>query len=186
MRKGLTGLVLLILIGLIVFYVTEKPDGEPEPVREDAQETAAPSAPGVKIGSAAPDFTLKTVIGDTVTLSSLKGKKVLLNFWATWCPPCQEEMPALENIYKKYKGEGIEIIAVNATVGKETEEKVKQFIDVHQLTFPVPLDTDGEVVQMYGIYGMPTSYFIDENGVVRSFYFGMMTEEMIIRELKKL
>src|SRR5690606_10049760 len=91
----------------------------------------------------AADFELTTLDGDQVRLSDLKGKKVMVNFWATWCPPCIEEMPDLQNFYEKHKDNNIEILAVNLTSEDDGVEAVRSFVTDFRLTFPVPLDVDG-------------------------------------------
>ena len=109
----------------------------------------------------APDFRLKDENGKVIRLSDFRGQVVVLNFWATWCPPCREEMPSMERAHQKIKGEKIAIIAVN--VG-EDEDTVFGFTGQHPLTFPLPLDTDGSVVDQYPVVGLPTTFIIDPSG----------------------
>jgi DsbE subfamily thiol:disulfide oxidoreductase len=109
------------------------------------------------------DFTLPLLNGETITLSSLKGKVVVLNFWATWCPPCREEMPSMETLYKRYKDMGLEMLAVNL---RENNNTVRQFIQRHGYTFPVPLDQHGRVGSVYGVEAIPTTYIIDREGKI--------------------
>ena len=141
---------------------------------------------GLQVGKKAPDFTLKTYNGKTVKLSDLKGKRVLLNFWASWCGPCEEEMPVMQKVYEELKEDQVEFVAVNMTIGKETIESATQFVKQFGLTFPVPLDIEGEVMKLYEVYGLPTSYFIDSDGVIRAKYFGPMEEKFMKEELTKL
>lgn len=140
----------------------------------------------LQVGKKAPDFTLKTYDGKTVKLSDLKGKRVLLNFWASWCGPCEEEMPVMQKVYEELKEDQVEFVAVNMTIGKETIESATQFVKQFGLTFPVPLDIEGEVMKLYEVYGLPTSYFIDSDGVIRAKYFGPMEEKFMKEELTKL
>ncbi|MHB1392180.1 MAG: TlpA disulfide reductase family protein [Clostridia bacterium] len=107
------------------------------------------------------DFTLEDLNGNKVTLSQLKGKKVFLNFWATWCPPCKAEMPHIEKLYQETKDSDLVILAVNVGEDKKT---VQDFIAKNKYNFPVLLDVKGEVSQLYQVSGIPTSYFIDTNG----------------------
>lgn len=141
---------------------------------------------GLQVGKKAPDFTLETYNGKTVKLSDLKGKRVLLNFWASWCGPCEEEMPVMQKVYEELKEDQVEFVAVNMTIGKETIESATQFVKQFGLTFPVPLDIEGEVMKLYEVYGLPTSYFIDSDGVIRAKYFGPMEEKFMKEELTKL
>ena len=110
---------------------------------------------------AAPDFTLPSVTGEKITLSSLKGKIVLLNFWATWCPPCRIEMPSMQRLYDELKDEGFELIAVNL---QEPEETVKRFLLENGYDFPVLLDTRGGVGALYGVRSIPQTFLIDAEG----------------------
>jgi thiol-disulfide isomerase/thioredoxin len=107
------------------------------------------------------DFTLEDLNGNKVTLSQLKGKKVYLNFWATWCPPCKAEMPDIEKLYQETKDSDLVILAVNVNEDKKT---VQDFIAKNKYNFPILLDVKGEVSQLYQVSGIPTSYFIDTKG----------------------
>ncbi|MED3642807.1 TlpA disulfide reductase family protein [Caldifermentibacillus hisashii] len=194
MKKFFIGvlLALVILAGIELFI---HKDGKEHVVKKDeqlvngqsqAQAVYGDAASGLKVGTKAPNFTLQTLSGETISLSELAGKKVILNFWATWCPPCREEMPAMERVYEQYSDSNVEIIAVNSTVGKETKEKAEEFVKELGLTFPIPLDIEGEVIKLYQIYGLPTSYFIDTNGIIHSIYFGPMHEAYMKEELTKM
>jgi peroxiredoxin len=112
---------------------------------------------------AAPDFALKGEDGKTYRLADYRGKVVVLNFWATWCPPCRYEMPSMERAYRKVKGEEIAILAVN--VG-EDEATVFAFTGQYPVSFPLPLDMDGSVVAKYPVIGLPTTFIIDPRGQV--------------------
>ena len=120
---------------------------------------------GVSIGNLAPDFELKTLTGENITLSSLRGKPVLLNFWATWCPPCKAEMPFLQQINDTWKPKGLVILEVD--VG-EKKGQVETFMTGLNLSMQVALDTDMKVTsKSYLIGAIPTTFFIDKNGVIR-------------------
>ncbi|WP_139905776.1 TlpA disulfide reductase family protein [Clostridium thermarum] len=124
----------------------------------------------------APDFTLTDTQGNKVTLSDLKGKKVYLNFWATWCPPCRKEMPDIEKLYQETKDSDLVILAVNLGEDKDT---VTAFADKNNYNFRILLDSAETVAIDYQIRSIPTSYFIDEEGYVRAGKIGLMTlEEM--------
>lgn len=112
----------------------------------------------------APDFTLSGPDGKPVTLSSLRGKVVLLNFWATWCPPCREEMPSMETLYQAFKGRSDFVML--AVSSQETKATVDQFLKKTPYNFPILLDTRGEVSSMYSVSAIPTTYLIDARGIV--------------------
>ncbi|WP_121612165.1 peroxiredoxin family protein [Mesobacillus foraminis] len=141
---------------------------------------------GLEVKNRAPDFTLQTLNGDEVKLSDYRGKKVLLNFWATWCPPCKAEMPYMQEMYDKYKKEGFEILAVNSTVTEKSEKDVSEFVKKYELSFLIPMDEKNRVSSDYEILAYPTSFFIDANGVIRSKSVGGMTKEFLEKEIKKL
>jgi len=109
------------------------------------------------------DFTLPLLNGEDASLSSYKGKVVILNFWATWCPPCRAEMPSMETLYQRFKNQGLEILAVDLG---ESPRTVRQFIQTHRYTFPVMLDTNSRIGSLYGIQSIPTSLIIDREGKI--------------------
>lgn len=112
---------------------------------------------------ALPDFTVKGLSGKTFSSSSLKGTVTLLNFWATWCPPCRKEMPSIENLYKKMEGYDFRIVAVSAS---EKKSDVKKFIDAQKYTFPIYLDEKNSISSTLASQGIPTTYILDKNGLV--------------------
>jgi len=121
---------------------------------------------------AAPDFSLQALDGRTVRLSDYRGQVVLLNIWATWCPPCRDEMPDLEAYYRQHQEDGFVVLAVNSQEGAET---VATFLEDYDFTFPVLLDPDGVVVRDYGALGLPTSFFIDREGMLRGVWVGKLS-----------
>ncbi|PEE33305.1 thiol:disulfide interchange protein [Bacillus cereus] len=142
---------------------------------------------GIEIGKSAPDFTLTKLDGTNVKLSDLKGKKVILNFWATWCGPCQQEMPDMEAFYKEHK-ENVEILAVNYTPSEKGggEEKVSNFAKEKGITFPILLDKNIDVTTAYKVITIPTSYFIDTKGVIQDKLIGPMTQKEMEKRVAKL
>jgi thiol-disulfide isomerase/thioredoxin len=112
---------------------------------------------------AAPDFTLPTADGQQVSLRQLRGKVVFLNFWATWCIPCREEMPALERLHQTYPAQDLAVISIDL---KETADQVRAFFQKHGLSFPALLDQDGSVFRDYLVAGMPTTYLIGRDGTL--------------------
>lgn len=130
---------------------------------------------GLEVGNLAPDFELKTVEGNSIKLSSLKGKKVILNFWATWCPPCRQEMPDMEKFYTKNKDSGIEILAINLLQTEKSRADVPTFIQDFGITFPVVVDEQGSVGKLYKVSPIPASFIIDSEGVIQKKIVGPMT-----------
>ncbi|MBN6885614.1 peroxiredoxin [Cytobacillus horneckiae] len=133
----------------------------------------------VQEGSPAPDFELTTLDGDTVKLSDYKGKKVILNFWASWCPPCVAEMPHMQQFYEDNKENDIEIVAVNLTSLDKGMSEIKKFVDENNLSFTIPLDKDGTIGIQYETFSIPTSYIIDSNGIIIKKIVGPMNEAMM-------
>ncbi|MCF6137623.1 thiol-disulfide oxidoreductase ResA [Pseudalkalibacillus berkeleyi] len=117
----------------------------------------------VAVGDTAPNFALKNLDGKEVELEDYKGKGVFLNFWGTYCPPCEKEMPAIQRQYEKYKDQGVVVLAVDIA---ETKLTVKKFVDEKNLTFPVVLDQQREVVDVYGVGNLPATYLISPEGKV--------------------
>ncbi|WP_404428412.1 thiol-disulfide oxidoreductase ResA [Sutcliffiella horikoshii] len=128
----------------------------------------------VDVGDEAPNFVLTDLEGNEVMLSDYEGKGVFLNFWGTWCKPCEREMPYMENQYQAFKEQGVEVIAVNI---RETNLAVEKFRDRHGLSFPIPMDKRDQVRQAYGILPLPTTILLDENGKVVKKHSGELTEE---------
>ena len=122
------------------------------------------------IGRSVGDFSLLDLDGKTVHLSDYKGKTVLINAWATWCPPCRAEMPDLENYYRQQKDNNFVILAINAG---DTLEQTQGFARSNNLSFPVLLDPDVQILQALGITGFPTSILIDPDGIVKYIHIGM-------------
>jgi cytochrome c biogenesis protein CcmG/thiol:disulfide interchange protein DsbE len=131
-----------------------------------APQTEAPQS------EAAPDFALQTIDGRTVRLSDYRDQVVLLTTWATWCPPCRAEMPDLEAYYRQHQGDGFVVLAVNS---RENSDTVAAFLEEHDFTFPVLLDPGGVVAKNYGVRGLPTSFFIDRDGMVRGVWSGQLS-----------
>ncbi|MCG7344398.1 redoxin domain-containing protein [Sporosarcina sp. ACRSL] len=143
---------------------------------------------GLGLGDTPPDFELTTLDGEPLTLSELKGKKVVLNFWATWCPPCRAEMPHMQNYYKNSaEKENVEIVAINMTDSEARGVKVVQeFIDSYELTFPIPLDEKGVVGEAFQVFQLPTTYMLNTDGTIGQIVKGPMDEatmESLIQDL---
>lgn len=133
----------------------------------------------IKPGEEAPDFQLETLNGDVFRLSDYRGKVVVLNFWATWCPPCQEEMPHLQNFYEKNKERPVAVVAINLTSQDSGMAEIEQFVQDFGLTFPIPLDHDGEVGMQYATFAIPTNYIIDVDGIIVHKHPGPLDEQLL-------
>ena len=129
-----------------------------------------------KVGEPAPDFVLATPTGQTMQLANLRGRPVLLNFWATWCPPCKIEMPDLEAIHQKYADRGLAVVAVDQ---QEAPAAVQAYFNEMGLSFPTVIDSTGEIFNLYRAVALPMSYFVDSDGIVRIHHRGLMTREQM-------
>ena len=138
---------------------------------------------GIIIGSKAPDFSMISLSGQQISLKDLRGQGVLVNFWATWCYPCREEMDDLKAAYEKYKDQGIVILGIDM---KEGEEMVRKFTDSYKITYPILIDTDGKVSDAYNVFGIPSSFFIDREGIIRDIILGEMNQDSINNKIEKL
>jgi len=118
----------------------------------------------VTIGEIAPDFTLENMQGEKVSLSQFRGKVVLINFWATWCPPCRAEMPSMEVLHQTFEDDGLVLLAIN--VENEGPGVVAEFLNESPYNFPILLDDESRVQRLYGVYQFPESFIVDPNGVV--------------------
>ena len=116
------------------------------------------------VGYLAPDFSLRNLKGNYESLDSFRGQVVVLNFWATWCAPCRVEMPSFEKLYRRYRSEGVAVLAV--TLDKNAGPKIKSFVDEYELSFPILLDEKGEVERLYPSMTIPFTYVIDREGRV--------------------
>ncbi|RJR21615.1 MAG: TlpA family protein disulfide reductase [Nitrospiraceae bacterium] len=121
------------------------------------------------VGSKAPDFTLKDVSGKEVSLSSFKGKPVLLNFWATWCPYCRKERPHLNALHKDYKDKGLIILSVSTD---QSTAKLKDFMKNTPADFIVLSDSNGTAASLYNVGGLPTSYIVNREGIIKQRFVG--------------
>lgn len=143
--------------------------------RSTSGEITAPQA-----GFQAPDIHLKTPEGKTYSLSELRGQAVLVNIWATWCPPCRAEMPAIQALYEEYQERGLVVLGVNSTIQDEPM-KIGPFLDEYQLTFPILLDETGEVTRAYQVRALPSSFFIDRQGRIHEVVIGGPMSPALLR-----
>lgn len=170
LSKALT--LIVLLLGAVGIMYTVVQSGK----------TSKPSSPVA--GMSAPVFTISNLEGQRVNLKELRGKVVLVNFWGSWCAPCRDEMPEIEKAYQQYKDQGFTVLAIN--IG-ESRVTAKGFADRLGLTFPILLDSDRHVTSdLYNIGPIPTSYFIDKNGIISSTFTGPMTLSYITTKIQTL
>jgi len=136
--------------------------------------------PAPQQGFLAPDFELKTPDGEVIRLSDLRGQAVLVNLWATWCPPCRAEMQSIEKVYQDYKDQGFTVLAVNMT-RQDDASAILPFVREQALTFPVLLDEKGEVAAAYQLQSLPSSYFIRRDGIINEVVIGGPMSEALLR-----
>lgn len=150
-------------------------------------ETGVPSTAAgevVRVGSPAPDFTLVDLAGVLHSLSDHLNQVVLINFWTTWCPPCREEMPALQETYDLYRENGFVVLGINWTE-VDDREQIEPFIQELELTFPILLDTDSYVSEdLYQLLGLPTSVFVGRDGIVLEVFIGALQLENLSSKIQ--
>src|SRR3989338_5641489 len=166
--------IITIIIAAIAFIELNKPKGNV--IASDYKNT------GITIGKNAPDFELETLEGKRAKLSDYRGKKVILNFWASWCPPCREEMPEFQRIYSENQDK-IVVLGVNL---QESKENAELFVKKLGITFPILLDPNAQVKDMYNVFTQPVAYFIDSNGKIVDKKFGPLTNEEINVKIAKM
>ena len=163
-RTALLGamLSLVLVVGVIAWLLASTPPEQPKNL-----------VVGINVGNIAPDFTLVDVAtNQPLQLSSLRGKPVLVNFWGTWCPPCRAEMPEMQKVYNKYDGQ-IAMLGVSMAP-RDTPDLVKSFVGNAKYTWTFIHDADYSVANTYVVNSVPSSYFIDKNGVIRARHIGAM------------
>ena len=165
---GLTALVLIVGAGWI--WNSSLPTAG----------TTSGLIPSPREGFLAPDFTLDLVGGGQVTLSELRGKVTLINLWATWCPPCRSEMPAIQQVYEANRERGLEVLAINMTY-QDSETAAVEFAQEHGLTFPILLDRTGTVGYQYQLRSLPTTFFVDQEGVIQQVILGGPLSEVTLQ-----
>ncbi|MEF2244647.1 redoxin domain-containing protein [Paenibacillus sp. IITD108] len=134
---------------------------------------------GLKKGNVAPDFILESLDGEKRKLSDYRGKKVMVNLWATWCPPCREEMPDMQAYYEQYQSDDMEIFAVNLTSSEKSMENIENFVQRNGLSFPILLDSDDQVSSRYEVFQIPTTYILNAEGEIEQKIIGPMNLEIM-------
>lgn len=179
-------LPVLLLVGLISWgvydYIASRDNGSEQKVKEETDEEV-----GIEFGDQAPDFTLQSLEGESVKLSDYRGKQIILNFWATWCPPCRAEMPDMQTYYTEHKeADNFVILAVNLTSTESNRDNIQPFLDELGITFPILLDEESEVSNRYDVVGYPTSYFIDDEGTIQYKVVGPMNQDFMRKQVRQM
>jgi cytochrome c biogenesis protein CcmG, thiol:disulfide interchange protein DsbE len=162
--------LILLGVGLIWIYLSADKSGL----------STAGQIPAPQQGFLAPDFALKTPTGESVSLADLRGQAVLVNLWATWCPPCRAEMQSIEKIYQEYKAQGFTVLAVNMTY-QDDPLAVVPFVNEQALNFPILLDETGDMANAYQLRSLPSSYFIRRDGIISEVVIGGPMSEALLR-----
>ena len=160
-RMKTKGAMRLLFFLTATLSLVDGPEGWAQTAPGRVNYKLVPNLEPLKDRSPTPDFTLPTPEGKKLSLKSFRGKTVFLNFWASWCIPCREEMPAMERLYQEFKNRQFVILAVNV---KDKRSDALAFIKELKLTYPIVFDPDGEVGLLYGAWGLPTTYLIGAKG----------------------
>jgi len=161
---------LLLLVGLVWIFLSAD--------RTNISTNGRIPAP--QTGFLAPNFTLNTPDGNSITLSHLRGKTVLVNIWATWCPPCRAEMPVIQMMYGKYKDQEFVVLGINAT-NQDNQLDIMPFVREYGLTFPILLDETGDASRAYQLRSLPSSFFIGRDGVIKDVVIGGPMSEKLLK-----
>lgn len=162
--------ILILISGLVWIFISIDRNGT-----STAGEIAAPRQDFL-----APDFTLQTIEGHSIRLSELRGQAILINLWATWCPPCRAEMPAIQKMYEEYKDMGFVVLAINVS-NQDNPTAIQPFIQEFHLSFPILLDPSGEASRLYELRSLPSSFFIDKQGMIKEIVIGGPMAEALLR-----
>jgi len=165
--KRILSILLVLTSGSWIIFTTN------QSTKRDPTNMVAP-----QVGFMIPDFNLTGIYGEKYQISTYKSTPMVVNFWASWCKPCEAEMPALQNMYKKYSSE-IAILTINNTQQDNLEE-VRKFINFHQLEFPVLLDHDGTTISLFNIQALPTTYFVNSKGIITEIIIGGPMSEVLL------
>jgi len=195
LKKIVVGIILAVgaaVLGLITysyFGTNSQRDIDPSLIIRainssfiDKEEKLNPDKEAPELGYFAPDFTLKDLEGNALQLRSLRGKPILLNFWASWCPPCRAEAPHLQEFHRQY-GDKVMVLGIN---WGEDEETVRKFLKRFGITYTNLLDSKGTTFVKYRLTGLPSSFFLDEAGIIRGVWFGPLTVKEIVVGFKRI
>ncbi len=181
LRRVIYPILVIVAIVGVIWWLEHRTDSAVSPTGErygpsDLPATLVPAGADIapEEGKLAPDFLLESLDGGDLRLSDFRGRPVVLNFWATWCAPCRKEMPQFVRIYDHYKDEGLMVLAVNLQEGKSV---VSPFAKDFGMNFPIGIDRGGDVGDEYDLLGLPTTYFIGRDGLIRSVFTGPFIEK---------
>lgn len=178
-------IIITLIVGMLgwVIYDFVLGSNAGDSVIQEEEEEEVDVEVGLEKGMRAPDFELETLDGDTVKLSDFRGEKVLLNFWATWCPPCRAEMPDMQQFHED---KDVVILAVDLMTSESDPENVPKFVEEFGVTFRVLLDETEDVAALYEIQPIPTSYLIDTQGIVHNMAIGALNYDLMVQEFEKM
>ena len=194
MKKTILVLILVGMFGWAVYDLTDNKEtvkSDFETMNESEVETGENQSVaseeeqdtgniGLQVGNEAPNFSLETLSGEKVQLADYRGQRIMLNFWATWCPPCRAEMPDMQ---KFYEDTDVQILAVNLTESEAARQDVVDFVEEYGLTFPILMDENTNVATKYAIRPIPTTYMIDSSGIIQQKSFGPLNYEQMVQAL---
>ncbi|WEK55500.1 MAG: TlpA disulfide reductase family protein [Candidatus Cohnella colombiensis] len=182
MRKnGIAIMAILLLITWGIYdYMKDRSDAS-----DFNQQQQTSNKVGIKKSNEAPEFELLSLDNQPMKLSEFRGKKVILNFWATWCPPCRAEMPHMEKFNNEYKEDAV-VLAVNLTNTEKKRSDVTEFLEQFNVDFPVVMDGEGHVASTYQVIAYPTSYIIDSQGIIREIYQGAVNYEVLKKAIERI
>ncbi|NMO97655.1 redoxin domain-containing protein [Paenibacillus lemnae] len=175
------GAVAVMLLGMAAWAIADY-----QQEKWDEAQTVYDTVPGIDIGNAAREFTLSSIDGSPVTLSDYRGQTVILNFWATWCPPCRVEMPHIEKFHQQYKDDNVVVLAINLTHTESSTADVKQFIENMEFEAPVLFDPQGKVSKDYKITAYPTTFVVNPEGVITHRYQGAVSYSILKKAYEEL
>ncbi len=147
------------------------------------KEAPGPAGVGTRVNRPAPDFALTLFSGEQIALSGLRGKPVVINFWASWCPPCREEAPTLEKVWRAYKDKGVAFIGVDI---QDRTSDALAYIKEFDITYPNGPDIRSKIAADYGITGVPETFFVNRQGVIVSRWIGAISEKMLVAGIEEI
>ncbi len=181
MRKNSIAIIAVLILAVWGIYDYSKD----RTATNNEQQTTEEVVVGIKKGNMAPDFELLNITGQPMKLSDFAGKKVILNYWATWCPPCRAEMPHMEKIFKDNE-EDVVVLAVNLTNTEQNRDQVSNFVEDFGLTFPIVMDEKGDVSSTYQVIAYPTTYIIDSQGIIQEVFQGAINYDIMEKAISRI
>ena len=182
MKKGIALTLLFVLVSVALYNVISEQIAKTTYTTATVGQEVHALEGDLKIGNKAPPFTLPLLMTEQpLALADMRGQNVIVNFWATWCPPCRAEMPAMQRYYDKYKREhNVEIIAVNLTESDRGLENIQKFVEQYHLTFPIVLDEQEQVSKQYEAISIPATFIVNEQGEIAHHIVGPVDEPMLV------